>query len=153
MHLFENDSLPSIRNWFLVLRSILQYFLVPDRQVPYLVRGAFAPIAPIAATPMVLGSCQLTYSLPSLSPSLRKTSCWTSSVDEWDAVLLFTDDTWCVSRSRPAEYKPTCHSKYIDSRVESYRANFPKLSLTMFYKWEYATRPAFIKDKNARGRH
>ena len=53
MHLFENDSLPSIRNLFFVLRSILQYFLVPDGQVPFLVRGAVVPIVPIVGTPMI----------------------------------------------------------------------------------------------------
>ena len=52
MHLFENDSLPSIRNWFFLLRSILQYFPVPDGQVPFLVRGAFVPIALTAPMPM-----------------------------------------------------------------------------------------------------
>ena len=64
MHLFENDSLPSIRNLFLVLRSKHQYFLVPDRQVPFLVRGgAFVPIVPIAATPMVIIVSALSLSL------------------------------------------------------------------------------------------
>ena len=69
------------------MQSILQYFLVPDRQVPFLVRGALVPIVPIAASPMLLVKELITPFVIHISSKIiyfQFLDCWT----DWSLVLL-----------------------------------------------------------------